>query len=60
MPYSYDITVLYTHCHIDMITYDMVFGEPVGGFGGSNLVTHYIASELSKLVEWSWGESPTF
>ena len=32
--------IFYMHYHIDMITHDAAFGEPVGGTGGRKLVTH--------------------
>ena len=31
--------IFYMHNHIDMITHNTTFGEPVGGTGGSKLVT---------------------
>ena len=41
MPYSYDrsLGIIYMHYHIDVTTHDVAFGEPVGGTGGSKLVT---------------------
>ena len=42
MSYSYNrqLGIFNMHYHIDMITHDTVFGEPVGVTGGSKVVTH--------------------
>ena len=37
------------HFHIDMITYDTAFGEPVGGTGGSKLVIHRYRVNCKRL-----------
>ena len=42
MLHSFDkeLGIFYMHYHIDMIRHGPSFGEPVGGTGGSKLVTH--------------------
>ena len=41
MPYSYNrqLGIFYMHYHVDMITHDTAFGEPVDDAGRGKLMT---------------------